>query len=66
MMLFSALSTEVNSFSFCHRKVPFKMSAVIVCVKNTSENSYFLTFPSLFYIKINKFKCYVSFQIYLK
>jgi hypothetical protein len=59
MVLFGALYTEVNSFWFCHCKVPFKMSAVIVCVKNTSENSYFLIFPSLVYIKINKFKYYV-------
>jgi hypothetical protein len=30
------------------------MSAVIVCVKNTSENSYLLTFPSLVYIENKK------------
>jgi hypothetical protein len=34
-VLFSALSREVNSFWFCHCNLPLKMSAVIVCVKNT-------------------------------
>jgi hypothetical protein len=51
MVFFSALSREVNNFWFCHRNLPLKMSAVIVCVKNTSENSYLLTFPSLVYIE---------------
>ena len=45
MVFFSALSKEVNNFWFCHCNLPLKMSAVIVCVKNTSGNSYFLTFP---------------------
>ena len=54
MVFFSALSRELNNFWFCHGNLPLKMSAVIVCVKNTSENSYFLTFPSLVYIE-NKY-----------
>jgi hypothetical protein len=39
------------AFGFVTTICLFQMSAVIVCVKNTSANSYFLTFPSLVYIE---------------